>query len=82
MKSVHFDLNLPSLVKKCTNLVRFLTFFDPLPMSIFVADFLICSHVTCVILTCKKLTNYISIQHIKAQLYQNEVASLLYASFS
>ena len=34
VKSVHFDLNLPSLVKKCTNLVQFLTFFDPLgPMS-------------------------------------------------
>ena len=26
----HFDLNLPSLVKKCTNLVQFLTFFNPL----------------------------------------------------
>ena len=34
VKSVHFDLNLPSLVKKCTNLVQILTFFDPLgPMS-------------------------------------------------
>ena len=30
MKSVHFGLNLPSLAKKGTNLVQFLTFFHPL----------------------------------------------------
>ena len=49
VKSVHFGLNLPSLAKKVTNLIQFLTFFILYGqcLTIFVANFLSKNRVPC-----------------------------------